>query len=165
MQKCTPSIPPISRVIRDGKGRRKKVRKASKVDVSRGLSCDSTETALTTHIGPSAHRWAQPAVSRPPRIAEKTVQAPQGCSGGHTTTIFRAIQHGLGPPEPVLRGHQLLIPIRLCNHTTKNGSSPGRGRFQYIISPVVVLHKMGRELVPRAPSLLVTCQWSRWSLQ
>ncbi len=35
------------KVIRDGKGRRKKIHKASKVDVSRGLSCDSTETALT----------------------------------------------------------------------------------------------------------------------
>jgi len=73
-----------------------------------------------TYIGPSPHRSAHLATPGPPRIAEKTVQAPQGCSGGPTATIFRAIQHGLGPPEPVLRGHQLLIPISLCNHMTEN---------------------------------------------
>jgi len=47
VQKCTSSIPPISRVNRDGKGRRKMVCKASKVDVSIGSMRDSTDIALT----------------------------------------------------------------------------------------------------------------------
>ena len=53
---------------------------------------------------------AQASTPWPPRMAEKRAQAPRKCPGGPIPTIFGAIQRGLGPPEPLLQGHQLSDP-------------------------------------------------------
>ena len=85
---------------------------------------------IATYIDGSADRRAEPALPGPARIAEKTWQPPQGCSGGPLRAGISSIQHGLRPPEPVLRGQPLLLPSAyvITRPKTEAAHHPQRGR-------------------------------------
>ena len=90
--------------------------------IKKSRTVDRTATVLLVP-GPTG------GLSHPPQgrpgWPKKKAQAPQGCSGGPTATIFRAIQHGLGPPEPALRGHRFLIPSDYVITTPSFGKKNG----------------------------------------